>query len=525
MAFVHVDEEEEDTMESDSDYEPILNWNLFHDRETDGPAANSRRSYILLVLQNLVGRGLMECEDNGYARKLPKICGKQNMEKLQTNDIYRSVMNASGFKLNPRQPWNVTKLLDERQRLNAWSASQKNKINGLFVPNMKERVAMKYDSKVFCGTFTPNGKHFVTACQEGEIRVYDSTTSAYKHVNTLMGRDVEWSILDIGFTADGQEFVYATRSCCLHVGKTHGRTSDITCIPFEECNIHKFASYSVLFANGDKEIIAGCSDGAVSVFDRESNTWTERAFEDNMEVNAVRMIEDNSPVVLAASDDGIIRIYDRRSMASKTRGSMGIFVGHLDGVTSIDVKNDGRYFITNSKDQTIKLWDMRVTSRESQIQNFAAVKRDAFREWDYRWNSVPTSYYKITELTGDTSVMSYRGHRVFKSLLRAKFSPVHTTGQRYIYTGCGTGYLVIYDVLTGEMVQALRGHSGIVRDVAWHPNRQEILTSSWDCNVNLYSYKADVWKQEAKKTRIQNIALRRSARIANRIRSNNSDNT
>lgn len=42
----------------------------------------------------------------------------------------------------------------------------------------------------------------------------------------------------------------------------------------------------------------------------------------------------------------------------------------------------------------------------------------------------------------DTSVMTYRGHRVKKSLIRAKFSPAETTGQRYIYTGCGTGRLI-----------------------------------------------------------------------------------
>uniref|UniRef100_A0A1L8E5M2 Putative microtubule associated complex n=1 Tax=Nyssomyia neivai TaxID=330878 RepID=A0A1L8E5M2_9DIPT len=511
--------EEEDTMEdSDSDYEPILNWSLFHDRESGirGSAA-SRRSYILLVLQNLVGSGLIEYEGNELARKLPKILGKQSTDALVKNDFYRSVMTASGYT---SKPWNVVNMLKERQHHSAWTSAEKCQVNNLYVPKIKERVAMKCDSKVFCGSFTPNGKHFVTACQDGEISVHDATTSTYRRVNTLMGRDVEWSILDMDFSPDGQEFVYATRSCCLHVGNLLGRSAEITCIPFDEFSVHKFASYSVQFANGGREIVSGCSDGAVSVFDREKSTWTERAFEDNMEINAVRLLEENSHIVCAGSDDGGIRIYDRRIMATKLRGSIGMFVGHLDGVTSIDVKNDGRYFITNSKDQTIKLWDVRVTSKESQIQEFAAGKRDAYRDWDYRWNTVPQSYYKVNDLAGDTSVMTYRGHRVFKSLIRAKFSPAKTTGQRYIYTGCGTGYLVLYDVLTGEMVQAIRGHSNIVRDVAWHPSRSEILTSSWDHNVNLYSYKAEISKKEAKSA---GVALRRSVRIANRNRRQRTD--
>lgn len=81
-------------------------------------------------------------------------------------------------------------------------------------------------------------------------------------------------------------------------------------------------------------------------------------------------------------------------------------------------------------------------------------------------------------MDGDCSVMTYRGHRVAKTLIRAKFSPVETTGQRYIYTGCATGRVIIYDSLTGEMKRNIEGHSGLVRDVSWHPLRPEIASSS-----------------------------------------------
>ena len=37
-------------------------------------------------------------------------------------------------------------------------------------------------------------------------------------------------------------------------------------------------------------------------------------------------------------------------------------MGHLEGVTFLDSRGDGRYFISNSKDQSIKLWDIRKMS-------------------------------------------------------------------------------------------------------------------------------------------------------------------
>ena len=95
-----------------------------------------------------------------------------------------------------------------------------------------------------------------------------------------------------------------------------------------------------------------------------------------------------------------------------------------------------------------------------------------------------------------------RGHRVQKSLIRSRFSPMETTGQRYIYTGCSTGRIIsnfyflicllffaininflfllktVYDILTGNIVETIDAHSDIVRDVVWHPYRQEILSYS-----------------------------------------------
>ena len=35
------------------------------------------------------------------------------------------------------------------------------------------------------------------------------------------------------------------------------------------------------------------------------------------------------------------------------------FSGHVDGIAFLDPKGDGRHLISNSKDQTIKLWDIR----------------------------------------------------------------------------------------------------------------------------------------------------------------------
>ncbi len=37
----------------------------------------------------------------------------------------------------------------------------------------------------------------------------------------------------------------------------------------------------------------------------------------------------------------------------------GVFMGHTEGLTYVDSKGDGRYVLSNAKDQTMKLWDLR----------------------------------------------------------------------------------------------------------------------------------------------------------------------
>lgn len=38
--------------------------------------------------------------------------------------------------------------------------------------------------------------------------------------------------------------------------------------------------------------------------------------------------------------------------------------------------------------------------------------------------------------------------------------------------------VAVYDLLSGEIVKVMKGHTGCVRDVSWHPYRPELASSS-----------------------------------------------
>lgn len=156
------------------------------------------------------------------------------------------------------------------------------------------------------------------------------------------------------------------------------------------------------------------------------------------------------------------------------------------GITYIDSRGDDRYFLTNSKDQSMKVWDLRVHSTKIGID---ATKRSVRgQKWDYRWQYLPSSSIKTTNLPGDSSVLTIRGHSVLHTLIRSRFSPNHT-GKRFIYTGCARGSCMVFDLYTGELYKKYNAHKAVVRDCQWHPYDNEIVTSGWVNIIIRFHYK------------------------------------
>lgn len=57
---------------------------------------------------------------------------------------------------------------------------------------------------------------------------------------------------------------------------------------------------------------------------------------------------------------------------------------------------------------------------------------------------------------------------------------MHSTGQRYIYSGSSDKSVYIYDMVTGKTIERLSWHGSIIRDCTWHPYHPTLVTSSWD---------------------------------------------
>ena len=122
--------------------------------------------------------------------------------------------------------------------------------------------------------------------------------------------------------------------------------------------------------------------------------------------------------------------------------------GHTEGVTHLDTMQDGIHILSNSKDQTAKLWDIR--RAVSSVPRGHA--QTSVTGWDYRGSGYPYRHRRLCS-PHDTSVMTYsrlalpgrfvfaalapltlllRSHSVNRTLIRCYFSPQATTASRYV---------------------------------------------------------------------------------------------
>lgn len=140
--------------------------------------------------------------------------------------------------------------------------------------------------------------------------------------------------------------------------------------------------WSLRFSGDNREIVAGTSAATIVVYDIESRSVLHTIDGHNDDVNAVAFADtSNSHVLFSGSDDSLVKIWDRRSLGRNCKPS-GTLVGHTEGITFIESKGDGRYCLSNSKDQSAKLWDIRRMLNEQQADESCKISYQ--RNWDYR---------------------------------------------------------------------------------------------------------------------------------------------
>ncbi|KAA6408294.1 MAG: hypothetical protein FRX48_08036 [Lasallia pustulata] len=439
--------------------------------------------------------------------KFPKVPSEQGKKLMGSgtfgsNEYYRDL-------LRKRKPLLATRLMQRELGIDDARLKGTNRLmsQGL-IPSSTADTIIHYDSRCYSGQFSDDGNFFFSCAQDFRVRMYDTSNPyKWKYYKTVHHPFGQWTLTDATLSPDNRYLAYSSIRTLVCLAPTDpGESAEPWMLDFasthEDGNTHRRNSYgqfgiwSIRFSGDGREIVAGTSDHSVYVYDIESRKTILRIPGHTKDVNAVCFGDTSSPHVLySGSDDTLIKVWDRRSMGDSREA--GVFMGHTEGLTYVDSKGDGRYVLSNGKDQTMKLWDLRKMMPTEKASRLDPMNYSS--GFDYRFMVFSDEDYQPHP--HDCSLVTFRGHRVLKTLIRCHFSPPGSTNSRYVYSGSADGSVYIYnmdatlagkiDVRQATMYSRPRdpdewsrprnqAWETCIRDASWHPNAPVVAATSWN---------------------------------------------
>lgn len=294
---------------------------------------------------------------------------------------------------------------------------------------------------------------------------------------------------DLHFSPNGQMLVSCGHDKTVQLWSVFGNAQDSIIPNSVQLRGHKAAVLAVHWSVDGARLFSAGADKIMAMWDVETRQRVRRfqaheTFIQAMAVSGAHGGQGQGDRVLTAGDDGQILMWDSRNknpvaqfyhpwaVTSLVFNSVGdeFYVGsidnnitsysidsvepilslqgHLDTVTSLALSPDGTKMLSNSADNTVRVWDIKPFS------------------------TVPNRLLNI---------LSGAPHAFDKNLLKCCWNP---DGSQ-VAAGSGDGTVAIWDVYQGKLEYKLPGHKGTVNCVAWHPTQPIIATGSVDRTIFL----------------------------------------
>lgn len=306
--------------------------------------------------------------------------------------------------------------------------------NMLFITTIPDRPRQTtdcHDGEVTSIQFSPSGKYFVSGGSDRKVKVWEVGRGSFDNIATLPGC--------------GQSIM----SCSFDIS--------------------------------EKLILAASNDQACRIWSLNEQRLRHTLTGHTGKVLSAKFFSADSSKVVSGSHDRTLKIWDLRSkVCTKT-----IFAGSScnDLVTS-DVA--GTRIISGHFDKKVRFWDITCDQVVNEIQLHGKISSlDLSFDMNYLLASSRDDSLKLIDLRTYQIISTFKndGFKVPFDYSRACFSP---DGQ---YVMCGTyeGSIFIWNAKTNVLEKVLKEHKNPVIATAWNPNGNMILSCDRNKKVVLWA--------------------------------------
>ncbi len=299
--------------------------------------------------------------------------------------------------------------------------------------NAETFAILKHEGDVVAASFSPDGKHVVTASGDRTARLWDAAT-----------------------------------------GEPWGRSL-----------LHAEAVHSASFSPDGKRVVTA-SGQVARLWDAETGKKLFEWQPHTERVNSTSFSPDGLRIVTASSDK-TARLWDAQGTPGRALS------GHDRGVVSASFSRDGRRIVTASFDRTARLWDVATGLQLGEpLRHREAVRSAAFSPDGQR---VVTASRDGAARVWDVATGQLLGEPLGHGagLRSASFSP----DGKWVITASDDETARVWDAVTGQEIAILGGHTAAVRSASFSHDGSRIVTASADGTARLWNIRNSVLKGEA----------------------------
>jgi WD40 repeat protein len=286
------------------------------------------------------------------------------------------------------------------------------------------RVLRGHTSEVVSASFSPDGRHVVSASRDGTARIW-AVDSAGDPV-VLKGHTSE--VVSAAFSPDGRHVVTASRDGTARVWAADGEGEPVV------LKGHAKEVVSASFSPDSGRVVTASYDGTARIWAADG-TGDPKVLKGHTKEVVSASFRPFKPLVVTASHDGTARVW-----AADGSGEPKVFRGHAKEVVSAAWKPFDAVFVTASLDGSARVW--------------------------------------VAESEGNAPTLE--GHK--GEVLSASFSP---DGRRVV-TASVDGTARVWDIKRGIYPAAVYHHDMQVVSAAFSPDGLRVVTASADRTARVW---------------------------------------